>query len=148
MWKREVAEISVRDFTFQMLSHIQAGHLSSSIPASHEYSPPQQSTDPESEAGYLAIPQFYEIQSESRQPGLFVGCRREAVETPQRQGARPRPQQAYLTVRRGGRPSATPYLRMDPPLQQTIHEQSGLAACRTFDVSPLFSTIAIFSSKL
>ena len=34
--------------------------------------------------------------------------------------------EAYLTVRRGARPSATQYWRMDPALQQTTGEKCGL----------------------
>ena len=36
--------------------------------------------------------------------------------------------EAYLTVRRGARPSATQYWRMDPALQQTTGEKCGLGA--------------------
>jgi hypothetical protein len=59
-------------------------------------------------------------------PAFLIGCRRETVETARRHDARPRPPPAYLTIRRGGRPSATHSPRAYPPLQQATGEKCGL----------------------
>ena len=50
--------------------------------------------------------------------------------------------EAYLTVRRGARPSATQYWRMDPALQQTTGEKCGLGACAAEESRYSMSTLS------
>ena len=74
---------------------------------------------------------------------------RETAETPRRQGARPRPPQAYSTVRRGGRPSATQYPRAYRPFREATGEECGLG--RAGDppaVCTGWSTVSALSGSL